>query len=81
MGQCTISSLEEFRCDPYRTGAEVARSAKGKEPLPLFTTGIDFIRCLQQGLPSSVVYNRDCHHPLFTTRTAYFKSHHIQFTY
>ncbi|XP_061083381.1 myoferlin-like [Conger conger] len=28
VGQCTIGSLEEFRCDPYRTGAEVARSAK-----------------------------------------------------
>ncbi|KAI1894356.1 hypothetical protein AGOR_G00114970 [Albula goreensis] len=28
VGQCTITSLEEFRCDPYRAGAEVARSAR-----------------------------------------------------
>ncbi|KAJ8361497.1 hypothetical protein SKAU_G00180220 [Synaphobranchus kaupii] len=28
VGQCTISSLEEFRCDPYQTNAEVARSAR-----------------------------------------------------
>uniref|UniRef100_A0A6Q2XUR0 C2 domain-containing protein n=1 Tax=Esox lucius TaxID=8010 RepID=A0A6Q2XUR0_ESOLU len=29
VGQCTIDSLEEFRCDPYLTSAEVAMSAKG----------------------------------------------------
>ncbi|KTF85077.1 hypothetical protein cypCar_00021707 [Cyprinus carpio] len=28
VGQCTISSLEEFRCDPYATIAEVAMSSK-----------------------------------------------------
>ncbi|XDV44943.1 hypothetical protein PO909_013147 [Leuciscus waleckii] len=28
VGQCTISSLEEFRCDPYATVAEVAMSSK-----------------------------------------------------
>ncbi|XP_028979153.2 myoferlin isoform X2 [Esox lucius] len=28
VGQCTIDSLEEFRCDPYLTSAEVAMSAK-----------------------------------------------------
>ncbi|XP_051779715.1 myoferlin-like isoform X2 [Erpetoichthys calabaricus] len=28
VGQCTIDSLEEFRCDPYTTKAEVAMTAK-----------------------------------------------------
>ncbi|XP_061078522.1 myoferlin-like isoform X1 [Conger conger] len=28
VGQCTISSLEEFRCDPYTTKAEVAMTSK-----------------------------------------------------
>ncbi|XP_056326124.1 myoferlin isoform X4 [Danio aesculapii] len=28
VGQCTITSLEEFRCDPYVTVAEVAMSSK-----------------------------------------------------
>ncbi|KAJ7992465.1 hypothetical protein DPEC_G00278830 [Dallia pectoralis] len=28
VGQCTIDSLEEFRCDPYLTNSEVAMSAK-----------------------------------------------------
>lgn len=28
VGQCTISSLEEFRCDPYVIAAEVAMSSK-----------------------------------------------------
>ncbi|KAL0992853.1 hypothetical protein UPYG_G00099800 [Umbra pygmaea] len=28
VGQCTIDSLEEFRCDPYLTNAEVAMSAR-----------------------------------------------------
>ncbi|XP_066549569.1 myoferlin isoform X3 [Amia ocellicauda] len=28
VGQCTIDSLEEFRCDPYVTKAEVAMSSK-----------------------------------------------------
>lgn len=28
VGQCTLS-LEEFRCDPYVTNAEVAMSSKG----------------------------------------------------
>uniref|UniRef100_A0A8C2L7Z9 Myoferlin like n=1 Tax=Cyprinus carpio TaxID=7962 RepID=A0A8C2L7Z9_CYPCA len=30
VGQCTINSLEEFRCDPYISTTEVAMSAKGK---------------------------------------------------
>lgn len=29
VGQCTINSLEEFRCDPYISTTEVAMSAKG----------------------------------------------------
>lgn len=38
VGQCTIDSLEEFRCDPYSISAEVAMSSQGtilshKEPL------------------------------------------------
>ncbi|KAI1886869.1 hypothetical protein AGOR_G00200230 [Albula goreensis] len=28
VGQCTITSLEEFRCDPYTTKAEVAMTSK-----------------------------------------------------
>ncbi|KAM4607196.1 myoferlin isoform 2-T2 [Polymixia lowei] len=28
VGQCTIDSLEEFRCDPYRINSEVVMSAK-----------------------------------------------------
>ncbi|XP_035258485.1 myoferlin-like isoform X2 [Anguilla anguilla] len=28
VGQCTISSLEDFRCDPYTTKAEVAMTSK-----------------------------------------------------
>ncbi|KAG7462453.1 hypothetical protein MATL_G00185020 [Megalops atlanticus] len=28
VGQCTITSLEEFRCDPYSAGAQVAMAAK-----------------------------------------------------
>lgn len=30
VGQCTINTLEEFRCDPYTSTIEVAMSAKGK---------------------------------------------------
>uniref|UniRef100_A0A665VEZ9 Myoferlin like n=1 Tax=Echeneis naucrates TaxID=173247 RepID=A0A665VEZ9_ECHNA len=29
VGQCTIDSLDEFRCDPYRTNNEVCMSARG----------------------------------------------------
>lgn len=29
VGQCTIDSLEVYRCDPYSTMAEVAMSSKG----------------------------------------------------
>lgn len=29
VGQCVITQLEEFRCDPYITTAEVAMSSKG----------------------------------------------------
>jgi len=32
VGQCTISSLEEFRCDPYVTVADVALSSKSMSP-------------------------------------------------
>lgn len=31
VGQCTITSLEEFRCDPYVITAEGAMSSKSKE--------------------------------------------------
>uniref|UniRef100_A0A671NWW8 Myoferlin-like n=1 Tax=Sinocyclocheilus anshuiensis TaxID=1608454 RepID=A0A671NWW8_9TELE len=34
VGQCTINFLEEFRCDPYATGAEVAMSSKAQVLLP-----------------------------------------------
>lgn len=30
VGQCTISSLEEFRCDPYVIAAEGAMASKSK---------------------------------------------------
>lgn len=31
VGQCTITSLEQFRCDPYVITAEGAMSSKSKE--------------------------------------------------
>lgn len=31
VGQCTISSLEEYRCDPYVITAEGAMSSKSKD--------------------------------------------------
>lgn len=31
VGQCTITSLEQFRCDPYVITAEGARSSKSRE--------------------------------------------------
>uniref|UniRef100_A0A672PYA6 Myoferlin-like n=1 Tax=Sinocyclocheilus grahami TaxID=75366 RepID=A0A672PYA6_SINGR len=34
VGQCTINFLEEFRCDPYATVAEVAMSSKAQVLLP-----------------------------------------------
>lgn len=36
VGQCTINSLEEFRCDPYIGTTEVAMSAKGNILLEFF---------------------------------------------
>lgn len=31
VGQCTITSLEQFRCDPYVITAEGARASKSRE--------------------------------------------------
>ena len=33
VGQCTISNLSDFRCDPYVARAEVAMSSKSKHIL------------------------------------------------
>lgn len=33
VGQCTITSLEQFRCDPYVITAEGARASKSREAL------------------------------------------------
>ncbi len=44
VGQCTINTLEEFRCDPYATVAEVAMSSKSTFPFTnLFTDCFSFI--------------------------------------
>lgn len=37
VGQCTIESLEDFRCDPFVSNTEEARSARGKKS--------DTVRC------------------------------------
>uniref|UniRef100_A0A671NYB4 Myoferlin-like n=1 Tax=Sinocyclocheilus anshuiensis TaxID=1608454 RepID=A0A671NYB4_9TELE len=43
VGQCTINFLEEFRCDPYATGAEVAMSSKGTFPFTKLFTDFFFL--------------------------------------
>uniref|UniRef100_A0A671NXJ7 Myoferlin-like n=1 Tax=Sinocyclocheilus anshuiensis TaxID=1608454 RepID=A0A671NXJ7_9TELE len=45
VGQCTINFLEEFRCDPYATGAEVAMSSKGTFPFTKLFTDFFFLNC------------------------------------
>lgn len=30
VGQCTVDSLEEYRCDPYTCTSEECRTARGK---------------------------------------------------
>ncbi|KAJ8264359.1 hypothetical protein GJAV_G00148240 [Gymnothorax javanicus] len=48
VGQCTISSLEEFRCDPYTTKAEVAMTSK---VALMAAPGKDFIIDMEDSLP------------------------------
>uniref|UniRef100_A0AAR2KIM0 C2 domain-containing protein n=1 Tax=Pygocentrus nattereri TaxID=42514 RepID=A0AAR2KIM0_PYGNA len=51
VGQCTVDSLEEFRCDPYMDIAEVSRTARGKRSTDIISAPGDVIIDIEDRRP------------------------------